>query len=92
MKTLYEQLGVTPLASHTAIQQSYFRLAQKLDPKNPRYQGDAGARAAYVAVQNAYRTLSNSQSRADYDRSLQMQAAKGGLKSARIAPGNDEPR
>ena len=79
MKTLYEQLGITPLASQTAIQQSYFRLAKKLDPNNPLNRDGERARAEYLALQNAYRTLSNVQMRAEYDRSL-MQTSRPGQK------------
>jgi len=68
MKTLYEQLGVTPQASHTAIQQSYQRLTRKLDPDNTLHLAGEHARAEYLAVQNAYRTLSDVQTRAEYDR------------------------
>ena len=67
MKTFYEQLGITPHASQTAIQQSFFRLARKLDPKNPLNQGNERARAEYMAVQSAYRTLSNPDARCEYD-------------------------
>jgi len=38
------------------------------------------ARAEHTALQNAYRTLSNCQSRADYDRSLQQQSSSPGAK------------
>lgn len=92
MKTLYEELGVTPLASHTVIQQSYFRLVKKLDPKSPLRQGGEHTREQYLAVQNAYRTLSNSQLRADYDRSLQMQVSKAGVKNMRPANGERKSR
>lgn len=74
MKTHYEQLGITPHASQTAVQQSFLRLAKKLDPKNPLNQCNERARAEYLAVQSAYRTLSNPDLRCDYDRSLQLQA------------------
>ena len=76
MKTHYEQLGITPHASQTTIQQSFFRLAKKLDPKNPLNQGSERARIEYLAIQSAYRTLSNPDLRCDYDRSLQLQALK----------------
>jgi len=76
MKTLYEQLGITPHASQTVIQQAFFRLAKKLDPKNPVNHGNDRARVDYQAVQCAYRTLSNPESRCDYDRSLQTQSPK----------------
>ncbi|TAJ91946.1 J domain-containing protein [bacterium] len=74
MKTLYEQLGITPQASQTAIQQSFFRLARKYDPNNPANQGNAQAREQYLAVQIAFRTLSNPDARANYDRSFQKQS------------------
>jgi curved DNA-binding protein CbpA len=85
MKTLYQQLGVTPVASQTAIQQSYLRLAKKLDPNNPLRPGGESARAEYLAVQNAYRTLSNAQTRAEYDRSL-LRSSPSGQKESRPAP------
>lgn len=81
MKTLYECLGITPQASQKAIQQSFFRLARKFDPGNPANRGNAAAREQYLAVQYAYRTLSDADARANYDRSLQkpspLQRGKG---------------
>jgi DnaJ-class molecular chaperone len=74
MKTLYEQLGVTPQASLNAIQQSFFRLARKFDPDNPANQSSADAHAQYRAVHDAYRTLSDSAARRRYDLSLQTQS------------------
>jgi len=73
MKTLYQQLGITPQASQKAIQQSFFRLARKFDPSNLANQDSAAAREQYAAVQYAYRTLSDPDARANYDRSLQTQ-------------------
>jgi DnaJ-class molecular chaperone len=67
-------LGITPQASQTAIQHSFFRLARKFDPDNPANRGSAAAREQYLAVQYAYRTLSDSGARANYDRSLQKQS------------------
>lgn len=90
MKTLYEQLGITPQASQTAIQQSFFRLARKLDPKNPHNQNSERARAEYLAVQFAYRTLSNPDSRSDYDRSLQLQSLKPPYRKSAVAAGGHE--
>ena len=78
MKTLYEQLGVTAVASQTAIQQSFFRLVKKLNPANTPHPRAERACAEYTALQNAYRTLSNCQSRADYDLSLQQQPSSPG--------------
>lgn len=76
MKTFYEQLGITPQASQTVIQQSFFRLAKKLAPKSPLNYANERAHAEYQAVQCAFRTLSNPESRCDYDRRLQMQSLK----------------
>ena len=70
MKTLYDQLGVTVQASPKAIQQSFFRLAKKFDPKNPANQGNAAASVQYLAVREAYRILSDTETRRKYDQSL----------------------
>ena len=70
MKTLYEQLGVTPLACPAAIQESYFRLSRKLGADPAVHPAGEHARSEYLAAQNAYRTLSNLQLRAEYGRSL----------------------
>ena len=71
MKTLYDQLGLTVQASPKVIQQAFFRLAKKFDPKNPANQGNAEAGAQYQAVRDAYRILSDSAFRHKYDQSLQ---------------------
>jgi molecular chaperone DnaJ len=71
MKTLYDQLGVTAQATPKAIQQAFFRLAKKFDPKSPANHGDADAGARYRSVHDAYRILSDSELRQEYDRSLQ---------------------
>jgi DnaJ-class molecular chaperone len=92
MKTFYEQLGITPHASQTAIQQSFFRLAKKLDPKNPLNQDSERARTEYLAVQSAYRTLSNPDSRCDYDRSLQLQLLKPPARKFASAVGERESK
>ena len=81
MKTLYQQLGVTPLATRIAIQQSYFRLAKKFVSSNPLEREHAFNDAEYLALKEAYRTLSDSQLRADYDRSLQIGAGKASLRA-----------
>ncbi len=70
MKTYYDQLGVTPQASFTAIQQSFFRLARKLDPRDPRNEGNEAIRERYLAVQTAYRALCDAERRYNYDRDL----------------------
>ncbi|MDB5810019.1 MAG: DnaJ domain [Betaproteobacteria bacterium] len=82
MKTLYQQLGVTPHASQTAIQQSYFRLKRKLHSNTPPQKNECPS-AEYLAVQNAYRTLSNSELRAEYDQTLQLQLLNSKSKKER---------
>lgn len=82
MKTLYQQLGVTPLASRIAIQQSYLRLAKKFVSSDPAEREGVSANAEYLAIKEAYRTLSDAQLRADYDRSLQSAASRGKPESA----------
>jgi molecular chaperone DnaJ len=86
MKTLYEQLGITPQASQKAIQQSFFRLARKFDPSNPANKDSATAREQYVAVQFAYRTLSDPAARANYDHGLQTQSLLQRAKKHNVMP------
>jgi len=62
---------------HPAI---IFPSRQKVDPAHAPHPGAKHPRAEYTALQNAYRTLSNGQSRADYDRSLQQQSSSPGAK------------
>lgn len=74
MKTLYNRLGVTPQASHKAIQQSFFRLVKKFDSASPENQGNAEARLQYLAIHDAYRVLSDPQARQKYDLNLRTQS------------------
>lgn len=83
MKTLYDRLGVTPQASLKAIQQSFFRKAKQFDPDNPANKGNADARLQYLAVHDAYRTLSDPEARRKYDRTLQMESLTMRVKAAR---------
>ena len=92
MKTHYEQLGITPHASQTVVQQSFLRLARKLDPKNPANAGNDRMRTEYLALQCAYRTLANASSRADYDRSLQLQAVKPAPRTTKPVAGEHRSR
>lgn len=85
MKTLYDQLGVTPQASLNAIQQSFFRLARKFDPDNPANQSSGDAHTQYRAVHDAYRTLSDPVARRQYDLSLQTQSRLRTTRTGAIA-------
>ena len=83
MKTHYEQLGLTPQASVRAIEQSFVRLAKKFDPKDPVNANNAGARAQYQAVHEAYRTLLDANARRLYDSTLKTQSLSERVKAAR---------
>ena len=83
MKTLYELLGVTAQASPKAIQQAFFRLAKKFDPKNPANHGDVNADAQYRSVHDAYRLLSDSELRQKYDHSLRSPTLTRRVQNAR---------
>lgn len=83
MKTLYERLGVTAQASPKAIQQAFFRLAKKFDPKNPANHGDVNADAQYRSVHDAFRLLSDSELRQKYDHSLQSPTLTQRVQNAR---------
>ncbi|XP_055388397.1 dnaJ homolog subfamily C member 21-like [Condylostylus longicornis] len=64
-RCLYEVLGVDQHAPEDDIRKSYRRLALKFHPdKNP---GDEEARVQFLAVQEAYETLSDPNERAWYD-------------------------
>lgn len=63
----YEVLQLTPSADHETIKRAYQRL---LLVHHPDKSGDA---AAFVALQSAWRTLSDPQARAAYDVTLTTQ-------------------
>ena len=85
MKTLYERLGITPQATQRAIQQSFYRLAKKFDPNNPANLSRADARAEYAAVHDAFRTLSDPETRRKYDSTLQKLSLAQRVKAQRTA-------
>jgi DnaJ-class molecular chaperone len=91
MKTFYELLGVTAQASPKAIQQAFFRLAKKFDPKSPANHGDADAGAKYKSVHDAFRILSDLELRQAYDRSLQAPTLTQRVRNARaLRTGNEK--
>jgi len=85
MKTLYERLGITPQASSRAIQQSFFRLAKKFDPNIPANRDNAEIRTEYQAIHDAYRTLSDPDTRRKYDSTLQKPSLIQRVKAQRSA-------
>ena len=84
MKTLYDRLCITQQASPKAIQQSFFRLAKKYDPNVPANRGSAEMRAQYLAVHDAYRTLSDPDARRKYDGTLHKSSLTQRVKAQRL--------
>ena len=65
-RDLYEVLGVDSDASDAQLRVAYRRLARELHPDvNP----DPQAQARFAELSKAYKTLSDSEARAEYDRS-----------------------
>jgi hypothetical protein len=62
--TYYDVLGIWPDAAPDAVKQAWRRLVRDLHPDR------GGSAAAFDAVQRAYDTLRDPNSRAEYDRSL----------------------
>lgn len=71
-RTFYDILEVSTTASSETIQSAYERLAAKFDPAAAANAGNAGVRMQYDAVKQAFVTLSNAESRAQYDRKLEL--------------------
>jgi len=67
-RDLYERLGVRRDASADAIKRAYFRLAKKLHPDLNR---SREAHERFLAVKEAYETLSSPLRRREYDETLQ---------------------
>lgn len=68
MENYYEVLEVAQKATQKEIKKSYYRLAKKYHPDHNR--NDPAAAAKFKAVGEAYRVLSDSGARAEYDRLL----------------------
>ncbi len=73
-RTFYDILEVSSTASSETIQAAYERLAAKFDPAREGNAGNPAARMQYDAVKQAYLAVSNSESRAQYDRKLELRA------------------
>jgi hypothetical protein len=69
-RTFYDMLEVSNTASSEMIQAAYERLAAKFDPANAGNVTDAAARMQHDAIRQAFLTLGNADSRAQYDRKL----------------------
>ena len=69
-RTFYDMLEVSNSASSETIQAAYERLAAKFDPAKTDNANDAAARMQFDAIRQAFLTLDNADSRAQYDRKL----------------------
>ena len=76
VKTLYSVLGVAPNALPEEIDDAFNRL--KLQHPQSKLDTDEAARMRFLAMQQAYQTLSDPDARALYDRKI----AKAGIKVA----------
>lgn len=91
-KDHYQVLGVDYGAKLEEIEEAYHELARKLHPDVTG--GDPELTARYMSVNEAYRVLSRSDEREDYDRSMGIQPADGGAEEAkgpRVVPTADSP-
>ena len=91
-KTHYETLGVPRTATRQEIKEAFVNLSKKLHPDVNRVQASA---KPFMEVNEAYRILINSETRAQYDLTLQAERATFGRKAsfggANIQP-NFDPR
>jgi curved DNA-binding protein CbpA len=74
IKTLYSVLGVAPTAYPEEIEDAYNRL--KLQHPQAKMDADENVRMRFLALQQAYQTLSNPDARALYDQKI----ARAGVK------------
>lgn len=68
----YELMQISPNAEHETIQRVYRILAARFHPDNPK----TGDEARFMCLGEAYRVLSNPETRAAYDLRYQMQNAQ----------------
>jgi colicin import membrane protein len=73
-KTLYDVLEVSSSASAETIRAAYERLSAKVDPSRPENAGRPDLKLLSDAIKEAFLTLGNPATRAQYDRKLAMRA------------------
>jgi ribosomal protein S12 methylthiotransferase accessory factor len=70
-QNLYQVLGLTPAAGESEVRHNYYSLAKRLHPdKFSEEETKNRAEKLFAAITEAYATLSKSESRAEYDKSL----------------------
>jgi curved DNA-binding protein CbpA len=69
-KTLYDVLELSPNASSDSIRAAYERLSAKFDPGRPENARNPDVRFLHDAVKEAFLTLGNPATRAQYDKKL----------------------
>ena len=83
MKTLYAVLGVEPDADDTELENAYLRL--KVRYPQTKLDADENARIQFQGISQAYKTLSNPDSRLMYDKRL----ASAGVKTVTVTSRDD---
>ncbi len=84
MKTLYSILGVDPGVDPDDLEQAYLR--RKVGYPQAKLDADDNARIQWQGIEQAYKTLTNPDSRAMYDRRLK----SAGVKTVTVAPAYDD--
>jgi colicin import membrane protein len=73
-KTLYDVLELSSSASPESIRAAYERLSAKLDPRRPENAGKPDTKILHDAVKEAFLTLGNPATRAQYDKKIAMRS------------------
>ena len=72
-QTLYDLLKISPKASQSQIKAAYFRLSKQYHPDVNK---DADAKYTFNRISEAYKVLSNTGQRTDYDRQISHKTQK----------------
>lgn len=78
-QTLYDLLKISPTASQSQIKAAYFRLSKKYHPDVNK---EADARHIFNRIAEAYKVLSNTGQRAEYDRQISNKTQRSSFASS----------